>query len=102
MSYDDLEVRVGKMEDGLSDVKADVSAIKLQVTNHLPHSISAILEAIQTIDKRVAPIETAKTKAEGVSQFMSTLLKGAMATAAVAWSVIQIVNFCVLHHYLWL
>lgn len=101
MSYDDLELRVGKVEDGVSDLKADVSAIKVQVTNHLPHSVAAILEAIQTLDSRIAPIETAKTKVEGVNQFMTTALKGAMAVAAVAWSIIQIVNFCSQHHYLW-
>lgn len=90
MGYKELHERVEGLGAEVTNLQTDVSAIKVQVTNHLPTALEEIKVGIKTLDDRLKPLETKITKSSGVSEFFSLVLKVATAVAAVTWTIIQI------------
>ena len=92
MSQEDMELRIGKMETELTDVVADIASIKTQVVNHLPSAIANVHTAVDKLSKRLKPLETKATKVQGVSEFLSIILKALGIAAASVWTVLQILT----------
>lgn len=92
MSQEDMESRIGKMETELTDVVADVASIKSAVTNHLPTAIENVQWAVDKLSKRIKPLETKATKVQGVSEFLSVIIKVIGITGASVWTVLQVLK----------
>lgn len=99
MSYKDMYDRIESLDteikvvkDDVATIIADISSIKTQVTNHLPHTLEDIKSGLKILDERIKPVETRMAKSSGVSEFLSLALKAITALAAATWTVIQIVR----------
>jgi len=42
MGYEDLEVRMGRLESEVSEIKETVASIKSHVTNHIPTALTDV------------------------------------------------------------
>lgn len=92
MSQEDIENRIGKIETELTDVVADVASIKAAVTNHLPSAIENVQVAVDKLTKRVKPLETKATKVQGVSEFLSIIIKVIGIAGASVWTILQVLK----------
>ena len=82
---ENLEHRLTKVEEGLKEVKADVSEIMINVTNHIPSSITAVKLDLQTLLDR-------KREKEAVKDFLGHALKIVYLSAGVVWIALQVIE----------
>jgi len=92
-SYKGLQKQLENLQKDISEVKTKVAAIEAHVSNHLVHRLDELKSVFEVLDGRVKPLETKYAKAIGVSEFLSLILKGATALAALTWTGLQIIKF---------
>lgn len=84
----ELTDRVTKLEVQHKDLKADVSEIKEQVTNHLPSQIAEV-------KKSVDALTTQHVAAAAVRHSWDVNLKRFLIGMGVIWTLLRIVEFFV-------
>ena len=82
---DDLEVGHAELRVRQEEMKQDITEIKLQVTNHLPHQIAAVQDSVNNIAKK-------HESYDAIFRFISACFKAASAVAVVVWTAIQVIK----------
>lgn len=80
-----VEHRLTKLEEGLENVRTDISEVMLNVTNHIPTSIADVKNDLKTLLDR-------KQNQEAIKTFLTHLLKLAGSFAAFTWATVEIVS----------
>lgn len=92
MSPEDMELRMGRIESELSDVKEDVASIKASVSNHIPSALADLKTSIQTLRGKIKPLETRALKIKGVSEFLSIIVKVMLILGTLIWTSLEIIK----------
>ena len=93
MEPEELANKVENLESDISNLKSDVAVVMTHVTNHIPHILAEHKEILESLSKRLQPVETQKIKMEAFSTICSIVLKSVLALGTCAWTIIQIINF---------
>lgn len=102
--FNDLKETVNKVQEEFSSFQKDVAALKTdvcviskQVSNHIPHQIEELKIVIQKLDNRILPFESSYLHYQGISEFLTHLLKFVMAVAGLTWTALQVYSFFIKH-----
>lgn len=80
-----VEHRLTKLEEGLKSVRSDIAEVMSNVTNHIPTSINAVKQDLETLLDR-------KKESEAVKLFFTNFFKFSASIAALVWTVLQIIK----------